>query len=415
MIPHYHPPYGLARAAAALLSPWPAPEVADLERGYADHCGVADAVLVPAVRSAILLLLRAALPAGGLAVGPSFTCMVVHEAMLGSGMRTRFVEPEGGSFLPSAAALRANAEPGCALVVSELYGMENGGDLLSALDDMSPAICILDAAMGIPDSARLRALRPRDVALVSFGMGKSQCAGGGGIALFADRALASRVRAARDVMLAESGARQSLKDDLKFLAGLALRSRPLARHAAALRASAGRVPAPPATATPGAPAPSGAASAPRVWLSPEWTHRLTRAQRRLVARNLAAAPRSASLRREQAATYLRHLQPLGITAGVAAQALPQSHFPIRVPAAQREPLRAKLHAAGFDTGDEFPISGALRARDYPRAYEVSREVITLPMGERVSVREIETLCDVIAAALAQMPMNVGSGSAQTAL
>jgi dTDP-4-amino-4,6-dideoxygalactose transaminase len=74
-----------------------------------------------------------------------------------------------------------------------------------------------------------------------------------------------------------------------------------------------------------------------------------------------------------------------------------------------------LRAQGFETGDEFPISDALRERDYPLALAASREIITLPMGEHVSTREIARLCGTIAAALRQIPMNVGSGSAQTAL
>jgi dTDP-4-amino-4,6-dideoxygalactose transaminase len=412
LIPHYHPPFGIARAVGAMLAPWPAPGIAALERGYAEHCGVADAVVVPAVRSAILLLLRAALPAGGLAIGPAFTCLVVHEAMLASGMRTKFLEPEPKRFTPTATAIRAAAEPGCALVLSELYGIELDENFLRSLDDLSPALRILDSAMGIPRAERLREMRPTDVALVSFGMGKSQCAGGGGVALFADSALAARVRGARDAMLAESAAPSLLKSDLKFLAGLALRSRALVKHARMLRANIAPVPAPLASGTPGA---ASAPGAQRTWLSPEWTYQLSRAQRRLVARNLANAVRSAKLRREQAQVYLRCLAPLRITPGVDERSLPQSHFPIRVPAESRAALRASLRAQGFETGDEFPISGALRERDYPLALVTSQEIVTLPLGEHVSTREIERLCGIIAAALRQIPMKVGSGSAQTAL
>jgi dTDP-4-amino-4,6-dideoxygalactose transaminase len=395
-----------------MLTPWPAPSIGSLERGYALHCGVADAVVVPAVRSAILLLLRAALPPGGLAVGPAFTCLVVHEAMLASGMRTKFLDSEPAHFTPPATAIRTAAEPGCAIVLSELYGIELDAKFLSSLDDLSPALRILDSAMGIPHADRLRAMRPTDVALVSFGMGKSLCAGGGGVALFADRALAARVRSARDGMLAESGSPSLLKGELKFLAGLALRSRALVKHSAVLRARIGRVPAPRAG---GAPDAGSVPGERKTWLSPEWTHQLSRSQRRLVARNLANAVRSAELRREQAKVYLRCLAPLGITPGVDERLLPQSHFPIRVPASSRAALRANLRAQGFETGDEFPISDALRERDYPLALAASREIITLPMGEHVSTREIARLCGTIAAALRQIPMNVGSGSAQTAL
>jgi dTDP-4-amino-4,6-dideoxygalactose transaminase len=399
-----------------MLAPSPAPSIAELEAQYIEAYAIADAVIVPAARSAMLLLIRAAVAPGGLVIGPSFTCMAVHEAMLGSPARTRFIEPAPGGYAMSAADVRAAAAPGCGIVLSELYGIRYDADFLAALEDLQPALRIIDSAMGIPDVTRLRALKPTDVALFSFGMGKSLCAGGGGIALFADRALAARVRAMRDEMLGATSFSEQLRNDLKLVAGMILRARVVAAHAAALRARTGRVPAPPVTtsAAPGT-GPNDTGAPANTYLSPEWTHHLTRAQRRLVAHVLRGAQGSAALRREQANLYLRSLADIGVTPGVGAESLPQSHFPIRVPSNLREALREKLRAHGFDTGDEFPISAALRSNDYPRALATSLQVLTLPMGEGVSQRAIEALCGRIVDALRHTPMKVGSGSAQTDL
>jgi dTDP-4-amino-4,6-dideoxygalactose transaminase len=390
MIPHYSTPFGPARVMAAMLSPRTAPSVGELEFEFAAALGVRAAVIVPSVRSAILLLLRSALTTDTLVVGPAYTCPVVHEAMALSGARLRYLEPTAKGFLLPASNVVASSESDACLILSEIYGLTYQDSFLRATDELRLRLRILDMAMGIPDRERLQRMKPNDVGLFSFGFGKAMCAGGGGLACFADEGLAATVRDMRDELVSENSRMARLKGDLRVLASVSIRTRLLCRPAIAAKTWQEGLGRSRHTADR-----SGPKKAPQT-LGPEWTHTMTALERRLAAHNLRHANASAQLRREQAHAYADHFRAIGgVLPDFDGDTLPQSHFPVRVPASMRGPLKAYLGARGIEAGDEFAFSGLLCRKAYPWASAASSEVLTLPMGEPVSMGDIKRIAQAI--------------------
>jgi dTDP-4-amino-4,6-dideoxygalactose transaminase len=394
MIPHYSPPFGPGRVIAAWLSPAHAPSVAELEREFARALDVPAAVIVPSVRSAILMLVKAVMQPDTTVVGPAYTCDVVHEAMELSGARTWYVEPTANSFHMDADTIATACGPGACLIVSEMYGLRYPDAFLRATDAVHSRLRILDMAMCVPDRSGTARMRHNDVALFSFGFGKPMCAGGGGVACFQDGSLAETVARMRDEMQVETSS--SLRTNLKVLASVALRTRFLCRAALASqdwrhrRETAQRRKT---TTT----ANTSSASRPH-FVGPEWTHTMTAAERRLARRNLRQADGSAQLRQRQAEAYVNKLHSFGIVPELG-DALPQSHFAIRVPSQLRDNVRTRLRRDGIDAGDEFALSGVLRRGGYPLAERAAAEVLTLPLGESVSTADVGRICSAVTLAL----------------
>lgn len=384
MIPHYAPSFGPVRVMATMFSPLAAPSVADLEQEFTRMLGVHACVIVPSVRSAILMLLEATVEAETLVVGPAYTCLVVHEAMTLGATRLRYVEPSPKGFLMCADAVREAAEPGSCLVLSEMYGLPYSERFLQDTDETRPRLRILDMAMGLPDPRRLHVMRANDVALFSFGVGKAMCAGGGGVACFQDESLAATIRRMRDDAVADDSPYSRARNDLGVLASVAMRTRLLCRPATAAKTWKGKRHS---RQVRGGLSNSGCSSA-TVALSSEWSHAMTALERRLALRNLRRVPGSARLRRQQAEVYVHSLREHGVLPDFDGESLPQSHFPVRVDASARGSVKAYLAARGIEVGEEFPYSGVLNSNGYPLAKRASAEVMTLPLGEGVSMTDV---------------------------
>ena len=402
MIPHYSPPFGPARVLSAILSRALAPDVDTLERMYAEDLGVRAAVLVPAVRSAILMLLKASADAKTLVVGPAYTCLVVHEAMISSGARVRFVEPSAGGFLMTVEEVCAATEPAACLVLSEMYGLAYDERFLRATQDTRPRLRILDMAMGVPDPERLQEMQPGDVALFSFGFGKSLCAGGGGVACFQDEDLAARIRKRRTLWCLRTRAAHASATTSPFSRSVSIRTR-MACRPAKVGVELWRAGRRWAAHRDAAAAHARAASRPSEprapYISHEWTHSMTPVERKLAAYNLGRMRASAEIRRRQSEVYVGGLRDCDVLHWIDGCSLPQSHFPIRVSAAYRERLRHYLGRRGIETGFEFPFSGALDRDRFPGAARTSDEVLTLPLGEHVSLDDVRSIARHVAAGL----------------
>lgn len=122
---------------------------------------------------------------------------------------------------------------------------------------------------------------------------------------------------------------------------------------------------------------------------------MTAMERRLAQRNLRAANASAALRRRQANIYCDTLGENQMTMGIRRDALPQSHFPIRVHPDHRASMTGLLNRHGFETGAEFPLSGLLPAAEFPGAARIASEIITLPLGEQVSETEVRRIAELV--------------------
>jgi dTDP-4-amino-4,6-dideoxygalactose transaminase len=115
---------------------------------------------------------------------------------------------------------------------------------------------------------------------------------------------------------------------------------------------------------------------------------MTALNRKLSLLNLRNSVQNAELRRSQAEIYSRSLVESGIVRGPGSNPLPQSHFPIRLPSAVRNPMCDYLRRRGIDTSTLFALPAGLGREHYPHAAGAADEVITLPMGPSITLDEV---------------------------
>lgn len=395
MIPRHSLPFGVGKIISSLVSPTPAMSSGDLEKAFADTLGVPAVILLPSVRAGIHMAIQATNEPNTIVVGPAYTCDVVHDALTLSGACTRLVDLAPNSFLMSPEGISAATEPGCTLVLSEVYGIPYDPEVLQDGYRKGPRVRILDMAMSIPIPERMQRLETRDVALFSFGWGKPMYAGWGGIACFQDWELAGKVREIRDQWGTPESLGLRLRRSCSTLLRVAMNQRHLygvshERHlyrfyktASSLRNEQGR------TSTTRRPAPQFAPGQEANALPPEWTRSTTDLNRRLALHNLRTSGQNAELRRHQAEIYSKCLVESGIIRGPRSNALPQSHFPVRLSSSVRDKMCDYLRGCGIDTSTLFPFSIGLSRNRYPKAAEAADEVITLPLGPTLGLHEVQ--------------------------
>jgi dTDP-4-amino-4,6-dideoxygalactose transaminase len=324
-----------------------------------------------------MAVLAGSLP-GTVMVGPAYTCATVHQALAMSSARTRLIDSAPDSFLMPPAGIEPALEPDCALLLSEVYGIPYDPQM-----PWSPRLRIFDMAMGIPAADRMKRLKFGDVALFSFGWGKPMYAGWGGMACLRDPELAGRIREIRDSWSGPESFALRYRRGCSVLISTAMNHRGLYglshgphiyrifRKVASMRRERGCLPET-----------SGGG------LPPQWTGPMTGLNRKLAMHNLRHTVQHADLRRSQAEVYFRLLVASGIVRGPVSSALPQSHFPIRLPAAVRDRVCDYLRDHGIDTSTLFPLAPGLDRDSYPHAAEASDEVVTLPLGPAVTLDEV---------------------------
>ena len=123
-------------------------------------------------------------------------------------------------------------------------------------------------------------------------------------------------------------------------------------------------------------------------LPPEWTQPATDLNRRLALHNLRTSGQNAELRRRQAEIYSKCLVESGIMHGPQSNALPQSHFPVRISPSVRDKMCDYLRGCGIDTSTLFPFPVGLIRDCYPKAAEAADEVVTLPLGPTIGLHEV---------------------------
>jgi dTDP-4-amino-4,6-dideoxygalactose transaminase len=97
--------------------------VSDFEKAYADILEVPEVILLPSVRAGTYMAIEATSETGAIVASQAYTCEAVHEALALSGARTRLIDSALGVFLMSTGDIVAAIEPGCALLLSEVYGI----------------------------------------------------------------------------------------------------------------------------------------------------------------------------------------------------------------------------------------------------------------------------------------------------
>jgi dTDP-4-amino-4,6-dideoxygalactose transaminase len=372
-----------------MISPTQNVHASDTEKAYAEELGVNSVILLPSVRAGIHMVIRAANEPGTIVVGPAYTCHTVHEAMALSGARSRLVDSAPDSFLMSHDDIYAATEPGCALLLSEVYGIPYDLQTLRSPDNKRPGVRILDLAMCIPSPERMKELETRDVALFSFGWGKPMYSGWGGIACFQNLELAVRVREIRDQWTLPETFNLKLRHGWSVLIDAVANHRGLygLTHEPHLYRVFRK------TAATGHKGDCQLKSSGP--LPPQWSRPMTTLNRKLALHNLRNFRGSADHRRSQAEVYSSSLVETGIVRGPGSKTLPQSHFPIRLPSSVRDKMCAYLRGRGIDTSTLFPFPGGLSRALYPYAAEAADEVLTLPMGLTITLEEVRMVSNCV--------------------
>jgi dTDP-4-amino-4,6-dideoxygalactose transaminase len=397
MIPRHSLQFGVGKILSTLVSPTPTTESSDIEKAYADTLGIPAVILLPSVRAGIHMTIQATGGPGMVVVGPAYTCETVHEALALSDARVRLIDLASDEFLMSPGNIVAATEPGCALLLSEVYGLPYDREIFQKGGGKVLRVRILDMAMSIPIAEKMKKLEARDVALFSFGWGKPMYAGWGGVACFQDLDLAGRVREIRDRWSAPETIGLRLQHSGSILFRVVMNQRHVYglsherylyrryKRWASLRSKQGHAKT---TDGRGVPFGPGRASYP---LGTEWTRPMTALNRKLALHNLHHALESADLRRSQAEIYSKELAEPGIVSGPGNKALPESHFPVRVPSAVRDTLCDYLRGHGFDMSTLFPFPAQLSRDCYPRTAEAASEVLALPLGPSLAAEEIRRI------------------------
>ena len=391
MIPRHSLPFGVRGIFSALISRDSNTSVSDVEKAYADALGVRGAVLFPSARAGIHMSLQAAGEPDMNVAGPAYTCGTVHEAMGLSSARTRLISPAANSFLMPAEGIHTASQPGCSLVLSEVYGIPYDQETLQNASRKRPQLRIFDMAMSIPAQKRMQQLEATDVALFSFGRGKPMYAGWGGVACLQNLELADRVREIRDRSTDREsfgfGFQRSCSTVISIVSnGRCLYGLSHQHHLYRLYRNLNTVR-------------NGHHQSDKVttWnassqlSSPKWRQPMTALNQKLALHNLRGSMENAELRRSQAEIYFRRLVKPGIVRGPGVEALPQSHFPIRLPSRIRDAMSDYLRGRGIDTSTLFPIPQGLSRASYPGAADAADEVITLPLGPTITVNEVEMI------------------------
>lgn len=389
MIPRHRPAFGLAGLARAMLRR--PRRIEAIEEAYASACGVDAAVWVPSVRAGIGWALKEVLRPGAPVLCPVLTCMVVHEGVVRSGGSLRLVDTRPDEFLADEAALAVPGPEGYAVVLPELYGHPYDLARLSRQAAAPPRLRVVDAAMSLPVPGPFGRLTGNDVALISFGLGKSMYAGWGGIGLTRDSALAVALRGRRDAALHPAGPRLAARRAVTVLARTVAHNRFIYGPMRKLRLRTFRGQAYPVSQTTGF---------PRKWVDeqncdPEWFLPSTWVDRALMVHNLLRTEAYAARRRLLAERYRQRLAGAEGVALPPPCAFPLSHFTVCVAAPARRGIREGLWQKGIDAAMLYEFPTYASKAKFPNALKVAQRLLNLPLNVTMTLRDVDCVCETL--------------------
>lgn len=394
MIPRHRPPFGVAGLCRSLIPDFHLGKVELLERAYADALNSPHAIWLPSARYGIFQSITLGMDQQDHVYCPAFTCKVVHQAVRQTARPMSLLDSTDQHMLMQYDGQQNAGRYG--LVLSEVFGYRYRDPQASPFL-RSAALRIFDMAMCIPDADDIERLIDRDVALISFGLGKSLYAGWGGMAFTKDDKTAKRLREARD----QDICRGSAEAGIRRIAGVCLRTLAhsmwlykLSRRAVNRRTEVAAV----SQEVPAAPV------APQKLSTPEWCQSPTQFQLKLAAGNLNRSHQFVRDRIEYSRIYRSELQQL--TCG-RLESSPElltlfpdhndamSHFCIRVDASVRDEMRRFLWQNGIDSATLFPFPDGADKEQFPNAAQLTQQILGLPLSNGLGCRSVLRICSLI--------------------
>jgi dTDP-4-amino-4,6-dideoxygalactose transaminase len=374
VIPRHKPPFGVfALLTAALFS---RTSQARLETEYAHLLGVRHAILLPSARVGVYHFLRHHARSHQV-IAPAYTCGVIHEAVVRSGIPFSLLDNAPDRLLPAEDAIMSRVTDNTIVLLCELYGLNFSADLFESLKD---TVKIHDLAMTVPDKQTLNRLGENDIALLSFGIGKCLFAGSGGMVLTNNDSFADFFRS---VTFYNRGFMQALKKDIDTFLRVFVHQNSLYAFA---RQRMNR------------PRPTGQAATttdyPAAWSAPindvDYTHLPTAITRSLIRYNLSRAAAYITKRKALEHTYRERLKS---SAGLP---LPNrsvlSHFPLLVPGAiSRNEIADRLWQSGYDCAKLYRLGAYITPTEFPNSHIASARILCLPLNMDMTTTSASSL------------------------
>ncbi len=394
MIPRHRPPFSIAALAGAAIPGFGLRRVEQLEHAYANVLDAPFAIWLPSARYGIFQAIRFGLRLDDQVYCPAFTCGVVHQAIRQTARSMSLVDCKVDSPLMDLDRIRNSS--GYGVVLSEVFGHRYLNSEANSFV-FNARLRIFDMAMCIPTASDMKRLVERDVALISFGLGKSLYAGWGGMAFTKDSRMAELLRNARnqDVQANSFAAR------IRNIASVCLRTIAhskslynLSRRAANRRSESIAVSAVDQTSP----------AVPQKLQSQEWRQSSTQFHLNLAIGNLNRSDQFAQDRLAYSRIYRKELTQLSLNVKGGDSAwltlLPDcedamSHFGIRIHGTDRDELRTLLWRHGIDTATLFPFPSGTDAIQLPNAFRLTKEILGLPLSNGLGEHNIRRVCSLI--------------------
>ncbi len=411
MIPRHRPPFGIAALIKSVMPGLGPHRVEQLEQDYADKLNVPHAIWLPSARYGIWQAINFGLGVEDRVYCPAFTCKVVHQAIRRSGRKMILVDCNENDplmdrgFLQQSSTLDCLPHPaastdghrsttGYGTVLSEVFGYryihpEKRNLLRNA------TLRIFDMAMCIPTPGDMQRLIDRDVALISFGLGKSLYAGWGGMAFTKDARMADWLREQRY----QDMRRNSTVAELRHVSKIWLRT--LAHASWLYKLSRRTVESRSLVSASN----SNRKSAQLELLTPEWWQAPTAFHLKLANENLTRSVSFTHDRIEYSNIYRAELDHLTHDAAPGKPGwltlLPDSndamsHFCLRVHPSLRDSLRQYLWLKGIDTAVLFPFPEEADSNPLRNTYGLTLQIIGLPLSNGLGSHNIRRICSLVA-------------------
>ena len=393
MIPRHRPPFGLATLAGAVIPGFGLYKAEQLELAYAKALDAPYAVWLPSARYGIFQAINIGLGITDSVYSPAFTCHVVHQAVRQTARPMTLIDSNSNSPLMQTSGIRHRDEYG--VVLSEVFGIRYDNPAANAFL-RGAGLRIFDMAMCIPTPKDIQRLVDRDVALISFGLGKSLYAGWGGMAFTKERRMADLLRKCRDQDIRIDSPTSSLRKTVAVCLRTVAHSQPLykfSRRVASRR-----------TEVVSDSDHQASYSVPEKLHTSEWSQPATSFHLNLAAANLKRSGTFEQDRICYSNLYRSELKPHTFRASdndAALLTFPQecndamSHFNVRVSGNLRDELRTFLWQNGIDTATLFPFPAGADSAAYPNAYHLTQEILGLPLSNGLGEHNIRLICSLI--------------------
>jgi dTDP-4-amino-4,6-dideoxygalactose transaminase len=383
MIPRYEPPFSFLDLLKSTVR---SSSINTVELYFQERLEVPYAVLVPSGRAGICWALKAAIRPGSAVVAPAYTSPVVHEAILEAGASMRLLDCQPGSFLVAEEQYASAPSEVNAVILCELFGHTFDLPRVRHSLPSSVELCIVDMTMTVPTPRLMERLADRDVAIVSFGIGKSMYAGWGGMLLTQNSAIAKELRKQRSIAQAHPGKRVAFLNGKTFLIATIQSNRVVyslaTRSFETFQSIRGKKESSEAKM-----APPGAVRSAEWWQSPPSLNRA------LILCNIAKAETYHHLRCRNERLFRDAFSGLrGLTLPPLSDGA-LSHFTILVPPSLRSPAQKALQRQGVGTWDHYPFPDYLDPALFPESFQTSGRILNLPIGNKVTTRQVQWIAD----------------------